>query len=121
MPPAATSLVAFRSTAPKLVAGLRRFERGFQPSEGCALSIGRGAVNNLEGPSGLEPELSSFVAKRRIHLDYGPGKTWLAAQGSNLEPSESESDALPIAPAANGWESRTRTGVARSKASRPGR
>ena len=29
-------------------------------------------------------------------------KNWLAAQASNLEPSESESDAPPIAPAASG-------------------
>jgi hypothetical protein len=35
-------------------------------------------------------------------LDDARVKLWLAAQASNLEPSESESDALPIAPAASG-------------------
>ena len=36
----------------------------------CPLSDGKN--NNLEGLSGLEPELSSFVAKRRDPLDYSP-------------------------------------------------
>ena len=45
-------------------------------------------------------------------------KVWLAAQASNPEPSESESDALPIAPAASGCGPRNGTSKAGFKGRR---
>ena len=77
------------------------------PSEGSVFSV------YTTGAKTWKPtrELHSDLNVRSVPLlsDELQALKWLAAQGTILEPSESESDALPIAPAANGREGANRT------------
>ena len=74
------------------------------------------------GAYGNRTRCSSIDSRAPRHSVYAPRlgrpparvKNWLAAQASNLEPSESESDALPIAPAANALQANNWWTVRRS-------
>ena len=71
-------------------------EPEFQPSEGCALSIGRRTVKWCSRRDS-NPQVSSFVAKYPVHLnDASKLKNWHREEATIPQPSESESDALPI-------------------------
>src|ERR1017187_2660746 len=88
--------------------GPRRVERRFQPSEGCALSFGRGAAK-WYGRKDSNLQVSRFVAEYPVQLNDARVK-FLAA-GSGFEPlsSGSEPEILAAERPRCGWDWTNRT------------